>query len=249
MIAARKNAWFNFVLRRLLSRILRRRFHNVRIAGAEHLRELAVDGPVVGCVNHSNWWDGFVLYVLAHRLLPHDIYLAMEEKNLRRYPFFQWMGVFGLDLSGSGWVFGGMRYAVRLLRRAADRRAPPLVWMFVQGRLLPAGTPIEVRPGALWLARQTGAQVLPVVVRYEWLSESRPTIFVHMDRPLPGTASAEELAECLNRLYAGIPAAADAPGLSAYQPLYAARMSINKWWDHLLHRVLRSPGPFEGQNR
>ena len=133
MIPARKIAPFNWALRRWLDRTLRRRFHNVYIGGAEHLRALPTGRPVVGCVNHTNWWDGFVLYVLSHRLLPHDIHLAMEEKNLRRYRFFTWMGVFGVDLATRASALPGMRYAVKILREPSR-----LVWMFGQGKLLPA---------------------------------------------------------------------------------------------------------------
>jgi chlorobactene lauroyltransferase len=250
MIPARKNALFNFGLRRVLSWILRRRFHNVYVAGGQHLRGLAPDSPVVGCVNHSNWWDGFVLYVLSHRLLPHDIYLAMEEKNLGRYPFFAWMGVFGLDLAGPRRALPGLRYAMRLLRPDADRRHPPLVWMFVQGSLLAAGeAPIEVKGGALSLARHTGAQILPLVLRYEWLRESRPSIFVHIGPVLPAAASAGELAEALNGLFAGVPTSVEAPAFSAYEPLYRRQMSMNKWWDYLVHRLHGSGRKFEGDNR
>ena len=138
MIAARKVSPFNFVLRRWLAFVLRRRFHNVYLLGAENIVCWSRTHPVVGCVNHTNWWDGFVLYVLSHRRLPHDIYLAMEEANLRRYRFFTWMGVFGVDLSDACAVLPGLRYAVRLLRGAA--RTPRLVWMFVQGQVArPAG--------------------------------------------------------------------------------------------------------------
>jgi 1-acyl-sn-glycerol-3-phosphate acyltransferase len=249
MIAARKNTFFNFILRRFLSWTLRRRFHNVYVVGGEHLRELPPDCPVVGCVNHSNWWDGFVLYVLSYRLLPHEIYLAMEEENLRHYAFFRWMGVFGLDLSSPRRSVGGLRYAVSLLRRREDGSRPTLIWMFVQGRLLAGSTPIEVKEGALWLAERTGAQILPLVLRYEWLSESRPSIFVHIGRPMTPDSTGDDLAACLNWLYAGVPGPAAAPGGSTYQPLYPPQMSINKRWDHFKHVLLRSPEPFEGQNR
>ncbi len=250
MMPARKNEWFNFVLRRWLSWTLRRRFHNIRVAGREHLRELTAGSPVVGCVNHTNWWDGFVLYVLSYRLLPHEIYLAMEENNLRYYPFFAWMGVFGLDAASPQRTLRGIRYAIRLLRTvpSVDGR-PPLIWMFVQGRLLPPGTPIEVKPGALLLARQSGAAILPLVLRYEWLSESRPTILVRVGRPLPATVSTSEMAETLNELFASVPAATDATGLSEYEPLFARQMSLNKWWELLTRFVRPSQEPFEGENR
>ena len=250
MITARKNAVFNFAMRRLLSWTLRRRFHNIYIAGESHLRELASGRAVVGCVNHTNWWDGFVLYVLSHRLLPHDIYLAMEEKNLRRYPFFAWMGVFGLDLCGTRRALRGLRYAIRLLNDKSNRSGrPPLVWMFVQGRLSPSGTPIEVKEGALLLAKHSGAAILPMVLRYEWLIESRPSIFVNIGSPLPSTVTAEELADSLNRLFGSVPTAMDSPAFAEYQPLYSGRMSMNKRWDYLMRGLRRTSGAFDKQNR
>ncbi len=249
MIPARKSAPFNFVLRRWLDRTLRRRFHNVYLGGAEHLRALNPARAVIGCVNHSNWWDGFVLYVLSHRFLPHDIHLAMEEKNLRRYRFFTWMGVFGVDLASRSSVLPGLRYAVRLLReRGANGRAR-LAWMFVQGKLLPAGGTVEVKPGALFLARQTGALLLPVVLRYEWLSESRPSIFAQVGAPMPASASPEELASVLNILFDRVGDAFEPLDLSGFQPLYGSRLSMNKHWDRLLHVLGRKRESFDEHNR
>jgi chlorobactene lauroyltransferase len=245
LIPARKSWAFNFVLRRWMAAILRRRFHNIYIAGAEHSRALDPARPVVACVNHTNWWDGFLIYVLSDRLLPHDIYLAMEEENLRRYRFFSWMGVFGIDLTHVRAALPGVRYAIRLLKGSARR----MVWIFVQGRLAPAHKPIEVKGGALFLARQTGAQVLPLIVRYEWLSESRPSIFVQVGAPMLAAASEEHLAGVLNELFARVADALDPIDLSNYQPLFAPRLSMNKRWDYFVHRLLRRRGTFHQQNR
>ena len=249
MIPARKSAPFNFVLRRWLDRTLRRRFHHVYVGGAEYFDALDPMRPIVGCVNHTNWWDGFVLYVLSHRLLPHDIHLAMEEKNLRRYRFFTWMGVFGLDLSSRASVFPGMRYAVSLLREKSAAGIARLAWMFVQGKLLPAGRLVEVKPGALFLARQTGALVLPVVLRYEWLSESRPSIFVQVGAPMDSSTTADELAAVLNALFIRIGNALEPLDLRGFQTLYRSRLSMNKRWDRLLRRFRRSSEPFDEHNR
>lgn len=244
MIPARKTALFNFVVRRWLGRILRRRFHGVYVFGGENLRAIDPEAAVVGCVNHTNWWDGFVLYVLSWRLLPHDVYLAMEEKNLRRYRFFPWMGTFGLDLTDRRSALAGLRYAVRLLGRGR------LIWMFVQGQLLRAGAPIEVKPGALFLARRNNAQLLPVVLRYEWLSESRPSILVAVGAPLGATTPVEELATVLNRLYADLGRKLDPFDLHGAEALFPASLSINKRWDYLLHVLgWRRQEFFDRQNR
>ena len=249
MIPARKSAPFNFVLRRWLDRTLRRRFHNVHVGGVEHLRSLDPTRPVVGCVNHTNWWDGFVLYVLSHRLLPHDIHLAMEEKNLRRYRFFTWMGVFGVDLATRATTLPGVRYALRLLHGKAPGGQARLAWMFVQGELLPASRPVVVKPGALFLARQAGASVLPLVLHYEWLSESRPSIFVEVGEPMEPSVSEDELAAVLNALFARTGAALEPLDLREYQPLYGSRLSMNKRWDRLLHLLGRHRGAFDEYNR
>ncbi len=244
MIPARKLAPFNWALRRWLDRTLRRRFHNVYVGGAEHLRALPAGRPVVGCVNHTNWWDGFVLYVLSHRLLPHDIHLAMEEKNLRRYRFFTWMGVFGVDLATRASALPGMRYAVKILREPSR-----LVWMFVQGRLLPASEPLEVKPGALFLARRADALVLPMVLRYEWLVESRPSIFVQVGAPVEPTITDAELAATLNGLFAQTGRALHPLDLTGYEPTYRPGLSMNKRWDRVLHLLGRRRDKFDALNR
>ena len=244
MIPARKIAPFNWALRRWLDRTLRRRFHNVYIGGAEHLRALPTGRPVVGCVNHTNWWDGFVLYVLSHRLLPHDIHLAMEEKNLRRYRFFTWMGVFGIDLATRASALPGMRYAVKILREPSR-----LVWMFVQGKLLPASEPVEVKPGALFLARRAGALVLPLVLRYEWLVESRPSIFVQVGAATEPTITDAELATTLNDLFAQTGRALHPLDFTGYESIYRAGLSMNKRWDRVLHLLGRRSEKFDALNR
>ena len=243
MIPARKIAAFNFVLQRWLERVLRRRFHGVYVYGAEHLRTLDAAGKVVGCANHTNWWDGFVLYVVSRRLLKHDIYLAMEEINLRRYRFFTWMGAFGIDLSDKRSALPGLRYALRLLQPGR------LLWMFVQGKLLGAGMPIEVRPGALFLARRAGAQLLPLILRYEWLNESQPCILISVGRAMTAVTAADELAAVLNQLYAQLDEKVRSLDLGEAETLFPPRMSMNKRWDYVLHLVRGRPGSFDARNR
>ncbi len=217
----------------------------------EHLAALDPGRPVVACVNHSNWWDGFVLYVLSARVLPaRDIYLAMEERNLRRYPFFRWMGCFGVDLEGPRAALPGVRYAVRLL--AGDARR--LAWVFVQGKLLPADRPVTAKPGALLLARRSGAQMLPLTIRYEWLLESRPSIVVRIGAPhVPDAGTtAETVAAGLNTLLAETGATLEpwAPAASGYTPVLAPRVSLNRRWDRVnqLFRGRKIGNPFDDQN-
>ena len=234
VIPAKKNRAFDLLAYRWVSRALRRRFHGVYLAGGEHLHGLPIGTAVIGCVNHTNWWDGFVLHALSHRRLPHEIYLAMAEENLRRYRFFTWMGVFGVDLRPGARNVNALRYAIGLLTPCRVNR-PALIWMFVQGKLVPERRPVEVLPGAAFLARRGGAMLLPVSLRYPWLSESRPSVFIRVGAPMPADTGSPEIADTLNGLLARTDQSLERPDLADYEPLFEPGMSLNRRWDYVRH--------------
>ena len=165
----------------------------------------------------------------------------MEERNLRRYPFFRWMGCFGVDLEGPRAALPGVRYAVRLLRGHARR----LAWVFVQGRLRPADRPVTAKSGALLLARRSGAQLLPLTIRYEWLEESRPSVLVRVGPPFVPDAgtTAETLAAGLNDLLAETGRTLESwdPAAAGYAPVLPPRVSMNRRWDRVV-QVWRGGG-------
>jgi 1-acyl-sn-glycerol-3-phosphate acyltransferase len=248
MIPARKSRAFAFLALRWVERAIRRRFHGVFIAGGEHLAAASALAALVGCVNHTNWWDGFVLAALSRRRMPHDIYLAMEERNLRRYRFFTRLGVFGVDLAAPAANVAALRYALRLLRGASSTRQA-LIWMFVQGELTSERRPVQARPGAEFLARHSPAPLLPVALRYAWLNESRPSIFVRILPPLPAGVSSDEIAAALNRALAETDRSLDRSDLGGYEPIFAAGMSINRRWDWLRHVLTGRREVFDKFNR
>lgn len=225
VIEARKIQWLERGFTWGVRRVMRRRFYGVFLKGGEALRRADGSGrPLVLCANHTNWWDGFVVALLLPRFPQRRLYLAQSEALLADYRPLRWLGVFGLDIHGS--PLPGLRYAARLL---ADPRHG--VWIFPQGVLVPQETPIEVKPGALWLARQSGALVLPMAFRYAWLIESRPSVFIHCGEALESGASEAALADAMQRLYDGIGPQATPVDWSAWEPLFPPKRSMNKWWD------------------
>jgi len=109
--------------------------------------------------------------------------------------------------------------------------------------LLPQWVPVEVKPGALWLARQSGALVLPVAFRYEWMVESRPSIFIQWGEGMEGDASPEKLSKTLQGLFDAVGTTVFPAALASYRPLFPPRMSMNKVWERMTHR-----GPFNPRN-
>lgn len=237
MIYARKSR----VLERLfvagLRRVFRRRFYGVFVRGLANL-ETPGAGSLVVCTNHTNWWDGFVVALMTPFFPGRSVYVAQYEKLLARYRALRWLGAFGLEIHGS--ALPGLRYALALLR--TERK---VVWIFPQGVLVPQGQPIRVKPGALWLARRSGAPVLPVVFRYEWMVESRPSVFVSCGRPLPPGAADADLERAMQALYDEIGETLAPVDLSPYRPLFTPRLSMNKLWDWLRPS---DPGPFNPRN-
>ena len=93
------------------------------------------------------------------------------------------------------------------------------------------------------MARRSGAQVLPVAFRYEWMVESRPSIFVHCGEALEPGISDAALGEALQGLYDGIGPMLFPVDWSGYRPLFQPRMSMNKVWERFTRR-----GPFNPRN-
>lgn len=246
MIPAKKSRLADATIGWVIARAVRRRFRAVYVTGLENLARLDLARPVVGCSNHTNWWDGFVLHALAPRILPQRAFhLAMDERNLARYFFFPWLGVFGVGLDGAADAVAGLRYAVRLLRGQPGR----IAWIFPQGKLTSPREAIAAKPGAAFIARRSGAQILPVVLRYEWLIESKATVFLSIAEPLPADTGPAAIAARMNALNAELCARIDATTHDGFDAVFPPRLSLNKRWDYVLKVATGRRAEFERDNR
>jgi hypothetical protein len=88
-----------------------------------------------------------------------------------------------------------------------------------------------------------------VILRYEWLSESRPTILVSIGEPLACDAPSERLQGAMVQLFKGMDAPVSSRDLSKFRPLIRRALSLNKRWDWLVHRLTGRMEPFEELNR
>lgn len=238
MIYPQKIVFLERVLVAWLRFVFSHRFFGVFTLGMEHLQALSPERPVIVCSNHSNWWDGFVLALLTRHFPGRSIFVAQYDKLLERYRPLRWLGAFGLDIHGS--PLAGLRCALGLLKDAKN-----VVWIFPQGVLVPQWVPIQVKPGALWLAQRAQAQVVPIAFRYEWLVESRPSVFVHCGPPLPSDATDADLAKALQSLYDQIAISLAPVDLSPYSLEIKPRMSLNKIWERM---KFHGPEPFNPRN-
>jgi 1-acyl-sn-glycerol-3-phosphate acyltransferase len=119
-------------------------------------------GPVVWAANHHSWWDPFI----AGELLTgagHRMVLLADVASLRRYRFARHIGVVGTD---------ELRTALAAMRSGA------VLVVYPEGRLLPAGPPAPLAPGAAWSAARAPARLCSVAVRVLMRGRQYPEAYV-----------------------------------------------------------------------
>ena len=131
-------------------------------------------------VNHSNWWDGFVLHQLA-QAAGWDAYCLMEEKNLARYRFLTRIGAFSVRPGDASSSLESLRYARQLLRQ--PRVA---MYLFPEGEHRPFGVlPLRLQRGIEPLARAARVDCLPIAVRYAFFEHELPDVLLGVGTPHP----------------------------------------------------------------
>jgi len=166
---------------RVMARQMAHDFHAVRLA-RPGLPDLPPGRPVVVYANHPSWWDPALFIVLATSLFPHRIgFGPIEAAQLKRYPFFRRIGLFGVE---PGAAMAGVSFlgnALRLLE-------PPgrMLWMTAEGAFTdPRSRPVEIKGGLPHLAaRLKGGVLLPLAIEYPFWNERKPEALCRFGRPI-----------------------------------------------------------------
>ena len=230
MIAANKNDILDSFLYVYFRWLTRRAFHTIAIRGLEQLRQLPDDRPILLFCNHTNWWDGLMVYLLTRQMSHKAGYCMMEEKQLKHYRFFTWLGAFSVDLSSPLRSAASLRYAQRLLQRNETA-----IWIFPQGKLCRTNEPIEIKPGTDYLAKNSPHAVLvPVAMRYEFFRDDRPNVLIEIGQVFPAVDCDEgRIAQECTKVFRRVSRAALDQNLTGFQPLFSPRLTINKRWEWL----------------
>lgn len=201
------------------------------------------DGPLIGYLNHPSWWDGYMAFLLHRELFrrAYENYLMMDERQLRLYRFFSWIGVFSVSLTDHREAARSVTYIGRRLRERRDR----CLWIFPQGKLTPNDRrPLVVYPGIARIVQHAGgATLLPVALRYEFRNEQRPEAFIRLGPAHRADANFDEQLltdDIQRRLTASVDALRDDVlnnQLDGYRVLMQGRPGINRVFD-AMSRVL-----------
>lgn len=158
---------------------LRNAFDGVFVERLDELRALARREPLLFAANHQCWWDALNVLALDGALGTTG-HALMDAANLRRLPFFGWLGAVPLERAHP-------RVALADMRRAAGRLDDPghALWIFPQGTQRPAHLrPLGLHGGVSWLARKAGVRTVPISISYLYRQAPRPSVVIAVGDPL-----------------------------------------------------------------
>ena len=237
MLPAQKHPFLNaLVYHGLVRPALRSQFDRISLRRAAAPPDGA---PLILCVNHSAWWDGYMCMLLNETTLHRNAYVMIEDTQLQRYQFLRWTGGFSVNRSDVRSATESLAYAVRVLSN--DPRA--MLIIYPQGEILGNDVrPLKFFSGVGHIAknivRAVGrCAVLPCALRYEFIGEQKPQAFIHTGEPLlvesegaarAITAQAEAaLTRDLDALHDDV----THYRLAGFDTLMTGGASINRMWD------------------
>ena len=233
MIKAKKNGFANLLFGIYHSRLLRKHFYRIYLSGKENLLNINAGSPVILYANHSNWWDGFIAYLLTSKVLEVDDYLMMDVEQMQKYKFFKYVGVFSVNRSGAKEAMNSLNYAAELLKNSKK-----YLWVFPQGIMQPQDKrPLEFFGGTAKLAEKLGSvNLVPVSFRYEYLMEQRPEVFISIGEPdiFRGNVPEDLTPRILNKLTKDIDELKEKVvygNLSDFETIFIGKSSRNKTFD------------------
>jgi len=178
LLKAKKSFWGELLIFGLCRRSLWRSFHNIqlRVAAPLPAPPSTLNTPVIFYSNHSSWWDGYLAHIIIRQVYNLNPYLMMDEQQLKKYWFFSWAGCFGVNRQNAREALKSLEYIATELPQKAGRS----LWMFPQGEITPQeARPLGFHSGLAYLIRRLGnCYVYPVSLRYEFMREQYPDIFV-----------------------------------------------------------------------
>jgi len=206
--------------------------------------------PTLFVANHSNWWDGFLAFLVSRRL-GFRSHLLMDARQLARYRVFARVGALPLRRDRPRSAYADLQAAGRHLVPGAA------LWIFPQGERRPPGEPLRTERGAAHLAlARAPVRICPVALRYAFVGEQLPEAFVMVGEEWvpPAAAGATRktlmpaIAARLEATLAVLDQLVAAERLEGFEPLASGSLSINKRLDRVRHALGLLRGPFEARN-
>ncbi|MFN0011342.1 MAG: hypothetical protein ACKVS8_06830 [Phycisphaerales bacterium] len=164
-----------------LRRKLAGAFHTVRITHGSRAALGALEqhpGAAMVLFTHSAWWDPLMGLYITRTLIPSRRVLApMDVRQLRRFPFFRKLGLFGIDPDNPASLAAMCGYVSDEFARVPRS----LIALTPQGTFADPRAPIVLRPGAAALGARFATRNLRVAVvaaEYVFWTDQKPELLI-----------------------------------------------------------------------
>jgi len=174
MIKAKHHIVIYPMFQKLTRMLLNRHFHAASIVG-----DFNDNGKsVLVIANHISWWDGFWIMLLNLRVIKRRFHFMMLEEQLKKHWYFQYTGGFSIKKKSRS-IIASIDYTKRLLEQDDN-----MVLMFPQGEITSMHQhTIKFDNGVNRIIQQSGneMQVLFVANLLDYFSNSKPTLYMHIE--------------------------------------------------------------------
>ena len=231
MIPSNKNPLLDSFFYVYFRWLIHSNFSGIYVKGLENFSQLERNRPAICFANHTNWWDGLMAYYLTRFNHHKKGFCMMEEQQLKHYRFFTWLGAFSIDTSSPLRAAASVSYALHLLQNPET-----LCWIFPQGKVASIYERIEVKNGTAYLANQVfKVQLLPIIFRYEFFREDRPSVLIQVGKQAEGPRpfTDQTILELLETEQNSLEKSIKNQDLKDFKLIVPPRLSLNKRWEWL----------------
>lgn len=180
-----------------IDRLMRKNFSSFVLLGEKPNPERGM--AILMTPNHISWWDGFFVDRLRREMLPgRKLHLMMLEEQIKKYPFFNKVGAFGIDPGKPKKVIDALRYTADVLAVAEN-----LAVVYPQGEIESQETPVLNQKGGVTKIVEYAKKeflLMPVFFKIMYKDQPKPEIYSAVYTPL-SSLQAKEYREYMQTCY------------------------------------------------
>lgn len=184
-IPANESKLFITVFRQYVWWLFRRKFNAVYVR-QDYIPTSSSRSMYYG--NHNSWWDGLIPLLLNEFILKQQARAIMEDKQMKKYPFFKWIGAFSVDRENSRRAIYTLRYALQTMKR--DNAA---LYLYPEGTIVPFIRSLQpsYEGGLTWLAAKLNnldvdvdVDVVPMHIYINTYNSHKPELLIWLSNPV-----------------------------------------------------------------
>ncbi len=126
-------------------------------------------------INHNYWWDGLLPLYLNRKLFNQKARALMEDKQMRKFPFFAKIGAFSINLENAKSSIKSLRYAVESMKRENA-----CLFIYPEGKLVPVSNSKPVfKEGLSWIYQKIDAvDFVPIAFFIHHSKADKPDLYI-----------------------------------------------------------------------